>query len=239
MNWYKIAQSNIFYHASPIDNLDVVGIDPNASPHISREVQGWVYLGSEDYVIKHYLGYAKEGLYYIYTVDVNGLTLDENIHGEQIRTKDFIEPKRVTKKMTVKNSPHKHPLEEEYLEWWEKKNKKTPSMSQGISLWLDDQRDPQNSFIQREFGATGQEIWIKTVDEAKQYIMQGNVASISFDNDLGNDQEGYDLAKWIEEKAYYAEIPRLKWSVHSQNTVQSSKIKQAMENADKYWNDSR
>ena len=78
----------------------------------------------------------------------------------------------------------------------------------GIKLWLDDNRDPKDPKIQNLFGSTGDEVWVKTMDEAIKYILQGNVEFISFDHDLDNEGEnpsektGYDLANWIEEKAF-------------------------------------
>lgn len=107
-----------------------------------------------------------------------------------------------------------------------------------IWLWLDDQRDPSDPFIQKSFGAQGSEIWVTTVEEAQIYIKNGNVIGISFDNDLGQGKkEGYDLAKWIEEKAYFKKIPRLQWKIHSQNPKQRDRIRQAMENADGFWDE--
>ena len=107
-----------------------------------------------------------------------------------------------------------------------------------IWLWLDDERDPSDSFIQKNFGVKGNEIWVTTIEEAQMYINNGNATGISFDNDLGEDKkEGYELAKWIEEMAYFRKIPRLQWRVHSQNNVGSVRIKQAMENADMFWSE--
>ena len=110
-------------------------------------------------------------------------------------------------------------------------------MSQAnIELWLDDERDPKNPQIQRDFGAKGTELWVKTVPEAIKHLSIDNVTFISFDNDLGTDLEGRDLAKWIEEKAYYKELPKLGWNVHSKNPVAAVEIQKAMSNADNYWN---
>jgi len=104
-----------------------------------------------------------------------------------------------------------------------------------ISLWLDDERDPKSPIIQKDFRSTGNEVWVKDVPEAINYLESNNVESISFDNDLAQPLEGYDLARWIEEKAYFNEIPRLKWVVHSRNPTAATRIEQAMRNADKYW----
>jgi hypothetical protein len=60
---------------------------------------------------------------------------------------------------------------------------------------------------------------------------------VSFDHDLGDSDEltGYDIAKWIEEKAFNGEISRFTWAIHSANPVGRVRIKQAMQNADKFW----
>lgn len=106
---------------------------------------------------------------------------------------------------------------------------------QNIDLWLDDNRDPKDPKIQQLFGSKGTEILVKTVPEAKAYLSQGIVASISFDNDLGTPEEDRHLANWIEEEAYNKRIPRLTWNVHSANVDAKPRIEAAMRNADRYW----
>jgi hypothetical protein len=107
-----------------------------------------------------------------------------------------------------------------------------------VKLWLDDERDPTNIFIKENFGSSGDEVWVKTVEEAKDIISKGNVSSISFDNDLGEgNTEGRELAKWIEEEAYFKRIPKLQWRVHSMNNVAGPEILRAMNNADRFWNE--
>jgi len=108
-----------FYHASPYADLDEVGIDPHADPHVSGERQEWAYLGSLDYIFQQYLRYAKTGIYHIYLVDVGGLDLDHNLAGDQVRTADFIDGSRVTLTMGVINEDSKQLDSEEYLEWWQ------------------------------------------------------------------------------------------------------------------------
>jgi len=104
-----------------------------------------------------------------------------------------------------------------------------------IRLWLDDVRDPQDPNIQEKFGAEGNEIWVKTMPEAISYLNQGNVSFISFDNDLGEELEGYHLANWIEEKDFDGTLYPLGWNVHSRNPVGSSKIVNAMTSAEEFW----
>lgn len=113
---------------------------------------------------------------------------------------------------------------------------KDHSTSQGIKVWLDDERDPRDRFIQREFGAHGNEVWVKSAEELIRILETTQVKYISFDHDLGKYvQTGYDVAKWIEEKAFKKELKPIEWRVHSQNPVGVSKICIAMMNADKYW----
>ena len=106
--------------------------------------------------------------------------------------------------------------------------------NKGIELWLDDERDPNDPFIQEEFHARPGMIWVKTVPEAKEILKQGNVSYISFDNDLAQPEEGKDLAKWIEEEAYYNRLKPMQWTVHSQNVIGQKHIIMAMKNADKF-----
>lgn len=105
-----------------------------------------------------------------------------------------------------------------------------------IRLWLDDEKDPKDPTVQKEFGAQGDEVWVKTVEEAISYLQNKNVGYISFDNDLGEEKkEGYELAKWIEEQSYNNKIPPLTWSIHSQNLPANEKIKSAMNKANEFW----
>lgn len=113
---------------------------------------------------------------------------------------------------------------------------KNIKISSNINLWLDDERNPQDPFIQKNFGSKGDEVWVKTVEEAIPYINQNNVQHISFDHDLGeNIQTGQDLAKYIEEKAFNNEISPIEWRVHSQNPSGAANIVNTMRSADRFW----
>ena len=92
-------------------------------------------------------------------------------------------------------------------------------------LWLDDRRPMPPDF----------DIWAKTVDEAKAILSKGDVNFISFDNDLGEDQEGRHLAAWIEENAFHGKIGKMDWQVHSANPIGAQDISKAMSNADRFW----
>ena len=116
---------------------------------------------------------------------------------------------------------------------WYKKSQQT------IRLWVDDERNPKDPIIQQKFGSKGDEVWVTTAQEAINLLSQGNVAFISFDHDLGSvkkGNEGYAIAKFIEEKAYFKEIQPPAWTIHSQNPVGAKNIADAMKKAEEYWN---
>jgi hypothetical protein len=105
-----------------------------------------------------------------------------------------------------------------------------------MRVWLDDIRDPKNVFIQERYGSHGDEIWVKTVDEAIELLKTGKVESISLDNDLGDGvKEGYHVADWLEEQAFIGSIPELDINVHSDNTVAKERMLQAIRSAYRYW----
>ena len=111
--------------------------------------------------------------------------------------------------------------------------------NKGIKLWVDDTHDPKSDEGIRK-GAKGNEIWVKTTEEAKPLLMTGNVISISLDGDLGIDDDGHDISgtditKFIQELAYYNKIPRLQWAIHSDNYWKRKYMKMDLERADEFW----
>lgn len=85
-------------------------------------------------------------------------------------------------------------------------------------LWLDDVRDPKN------FGMEGA-IWIKTFSDFEntlhtliEAMQDDNIVHISFDNDLGTEEEGYDGFCILEEYLHMGYFEGLKKiTVHSSN----------------------
>lgn len=97
-----------------------------------------------------------------------------------------------------------------------------------IKLWLDDKRPMPMGF----------DIHVYTAQDAIKMLETGNVERISLDHDLGDEKvvgSGYQVACWIEEAAYTKAIPRLYWSLHSQNGVGVANMKRALENTNRYW----
>lgn len=105
-----------------------------------------------------------------------------------------------------------------------------------IDLWLDDKRDPKDPKIQSLYKAHSDMVWVKTVPDAKKILETGQVGAISFDNDLGQPEEGKHLAKWIAEQASQNTIPPLQWSVHSDNYPAKQEIISWMRTAERFWN---
>ena len=94
-----------------------------------------------------------------------------------------------------------------------------------MKLWLDDERPMPDHY----------DVHVKTAEEAIEALKTKLVTHISFDHDLGQEKTGYDVAKYIEKRAWQGILPRVKWEVHTQNPVGRDNITNAMRNADRYW----
>ncbi len=110
-----------------------------------------------------------------------------------------------------------------------------------IRLWLDDERDPRDPVIQQRFGAHGDELWVRTVEQAIDVLTREGAAvvSVSLDNDLGipgSENEGFRVARFLEQRAGEGVAPpppELK--VHSANPVRRDEMLAAFANARRYW----
>jgi hypothetical protein len=98
-----------------------------------------------------------------------------------------------------------------------------------MRLWIDDVRPMPSDFNR----------WAKNYKQAIDYFCAYTITHVSFDHDLGDADEltGYDIAKWIEMNAFYGEINRMTWAIHSANPIGAKRIRMAMTNAEKYWNE--
>jgi hypothetical protein len=95
-----------------------------------------------------------------------------------------------------------------------------------MKIWLDDVRLKPAEF----------DVHCETVEQALMLINGGHVTHISFDHDLGEDEPtGYNLARIIEEKAFFGKLKRFTWEVHSANPVGAAHIVAAMTNAVTFW----
>lgn len=100
-----------------------------------------------------------------------------------------------------------------------------------MRIWLDDLRPMPE----------GYDLHIKTAQECIELLKLGQIDFISFDHDLGEEENGtgYDVARWILEQAATdnPNIGDIKWKVHSANPVGVKNITHAMEKANDYWFD--
>ena len=96
-----------------------------------------------------------------------------------------------------------------------------------MKIFLDDIRfPPDNSWtIVRNYNE-----FVETIS----YFIENNINIdvISFDNDLGEELEGYDCAKWLVENNIV--IPEIR--IHSKNTVAVENIYYLMKNWQKFNN---
>lgn len=101
-----------------------------------------------------------------------------------------------------------------------------------MKVWLDDLRQVPHNY----------DVHVKDAGNCIIILSTGKVTHIAFDHDLADkdtgefsEQTGYTVAKYIETEAYYGRLPRLTWSVHTDNPDGRKNIVAAMENADRYW----
>src|SRR5262249_15566051 len=100
--------------------------------------------------------------------------------------------------------------------------------SDRVRLYLDDLRD-----LPAGFDAVA-----RTAEEAIELLRSGCVVFLSLDHDLGTEATGYTVACWIEQAAHAGTLLPLQWAVHSSNPVGRARIKAALRNADRFWNQS-
>lgn len=108
-----------------------------------------------------------------------------------------------------------------------------------MNIWVDDERDPHDPMMISLWGTSKDMIWVKTYEEAIDYLLTGKVRMISLDHDLGTEKTGYDIAKWIEEAAFHGKLQPLHLEVHSQNVVGKQNIKHAFRRTKMAWREQR
>ncbi len=95
-------------------------------------------------------------------------------------------------------------------------------------LYLDDERVPKTDHNW---------VIVRSYKEAVNYIETEGVPDyISFDHDLGTDENGYDFAKFLGDFIVQNELPMFKWNVHSANPVGAKNINMYFENLVRFLN---
>ena len=104
-----------------------------------------------------------------------------------------------------------------------------------IVLWLDDLRDPNSLFkndniinkypfkwidVYSPINGDFDVVWVKTYDEFVKYITENGLPDgICFDNDLGEEKEGYDCVKWLVNYCQDNNLKLPPYLIHSYNVV--------------------
>jgi hypothetical protein len=102
-----------------------------------------------------------------------------------------------------------------------------------IKLYIDDLRQPPDN------------TWVVTrsYQETVDYIeTNGLPATISFDHDLGLEESGYDIAKWIVEQMLDKKLDfpeGFSYHVHSANPVGKQNIECLLDNFAKYHTENK
>ena len=102
-----------------------------------------------------------------------------------------------------------------------------------MKIWLDDVRSPPDDTWTHCTSVTAACITLA--------MYQQEVEEVSFDHDLGEDENGNELpngnvfARIIEEKAYTGLIDPIEWNVHSANSAGRDNIIATMKSAERFW----
>src|SRR3972149_2433857 len=84
-----------------------------------------------------------------------------------------------------------------------------------MKLYLDDERVEPEGWTR-----------IKTVQEAKEFLLSGKVEELSLDHDLGTEETGYTLCLWMAETGNW---PAKKPGIHSANPVGVANMRSVIE----------
>src|SRR5262245_10223826 len=124
------------------------------------------------------------------------------------------------------------PLSAKDRERWERVRRKSPTPTGGkddrppaMRVYLDDIRPLPPGF----------DVVVRTSAEAIALLQTGSVTFLSLDHDLGTEDTGYTVARWIEQAAFEGRLQPPEWVVHSANPVGRSNIEMALRNAQRYW----
>jgi len=100
-----------------------------------------------------------------------------------------------------------------------------PVVPPGTRVWLDDVRPAPEGWI-----------WVLWPQHAVGMLATGNVAELSLDHDLGDDDfygTGYDVLVWVEEQVALHDFVPPKIHIHSANVVGRERMQRALESIDR------
>jgi len=107
-------------------------------------------------------------------------------------------------------------------------------------LWLDDIRDPfkndwVSNYVPRFINRSDDIVWVINYEQFINWITDNGLPEyISFDNDLGEEKEGYDCAKWLVDHCLDNNLKMPNYSLQTHNTVALENIDNLLKNFIKY-----
>lgn len=103
-------------------------------------------------------------------------------------------------------------------------------------LWIDDYRNPfENDWL--DFSPIGQNcnvVWVKSYQEAINYLDKNWPDAICLDHDLGEYKSGYDIAKYIINKCLECNLLLPEFSSQSLNPIDRENILSLLNNYKEY-----
>ncbi len=95
-----------------------------------------------------------------------------------------------------------------------------------LLIWLDDERDPEDSRWESYFPINDPEvIWVKSYEEFVVWISsKEHPDAICFDHDLGDGPSGYDAAKWLTQHCLANGLKLPLWNIQSANPIGKENI---------------
>ncbi len=113
-------------------------------------------------------------------------------------------------------------------------------------LWLDDVRNPFSADWVLQYApefayeSDTKIEWVKTPIEFKEWITKNGIPhTVAFDHDLGEDESGYDCAKWLVDYCIDNNVMLPQWTIQSANPVGKDNINGLMNNFLKHFQKTR
>lgn len=108
-------------------------------------------------------------------------------------------------------------------------------------LWLDDERNPADEKWRPWFPITDpQVVWIKTYATFVEWVTNNGLPdAICFDHDLGENESGYDAAKWLTGYCLARKKALPRWNIQSANPIGKDNIASVLSSFERVIGDSQ
>lgn len=103
-------------------------------------------------------------------------------------------------------------------------------------LWVDDYRNPfENDWLNfSPIGRNCNVVWVKSYQEAIDFLDKNWPDAICLDHDLGEEKSGYDVAKYIINKCLTYNYTLPNYASQSSNPVGRENILKALKSYEKF-----